>query len=244
MSCDVLDTLSSDDRFELDAMMRMIQRARTFVLAFVVINHSSLRDALIEACQRRMADGAAILVVRLDSRTGIVSQIEREVAAAATDRPMAVFLTGLESMLEIAGTPLDHLETLNLNRSYCERNFPWPVVFWTSEYAIREFSRQASDFWSCRSGVYRISGTLQWAQRTIAETKKSVTKSLNSPGRDWERRRLHELLQDVDRELHADGAEHNAAFAAADVEVQGLLAELARLRVGSWTARNTPAQEA
>ena len=229
MSCDVLDRLSHDGLSELDAMMRMIQRAQAFVLAFVVINHSSLRDALIEECKRRVPDDT-ILVIRLDSTESIVSQIKREVDAAASDQPKAIFLTGLESMLEIAGTPLSHLETLNLNRSYCGHNFPFPIVFWTPEYAIREFSRQASDFWSCRSGVYRISATMPWAQETISEIKRSVTKSLNSPGHDWERRRLHELLQDVDRELHSEygeGAENNAAFAASRVEVEGLLAELA-----------------
>ena len=229
MSCDVLDTLLPESVSELDAMMRMIRRARAFVLAFVVINHSALQDALIEACQRKVTDGT-IVIVRLNSTTSIVSQIEREVDAVASDQIKAIFLTGLESMLEIAGTPLSHLETLNLNRSYCGHSFPWPVVFWTPEYAIREFSGQASDFWSCRSGVYRISGTLPWAEITISEIKKSVTKSLNSAGRDWERRRLHELLKDVDRELHAEyseGAEHNAAFATSQVEVEGLLAELA-----------------
>src|SRR5579863_894876 len=102
-------------------MMRMIQRARAFVLAFVVVNHSSLRDALIDECQRRVADDT-ILLVRLDSRLGIVSQIEHQMHEAASDRFKAIFLTGLESMLEIAGTPLSHLETLNLNRSYCGHN--------------------------------------------------------------------------------------------------------------------------
>src|SRR5205809_2147889 len=120
MSSGLLETLSPEDRAELDAMSRMIERAQAFVLAFVVINHPSLRDALIEAYRAEVCPGA-IMTVKLNSTTlaGIVAQIEREVDSAGEGSYRAAFVTGLESMLEIAGSPLPYLEDLNLSRSYC-----------------------------------------------------------------------------------------------------------------------------
>src|SRR5689334_6290459 len=95
------DRLSADSKAELEAVNRMLKRANGFVLGFVSINHQALREALIE--EYVSASGGKILVATLDAAAGesIVHQIGRCLDSYKADRPLAIFVRGLEDMLEL-----------------------------------------------------------------------------------------------------------------------------------------------
>jgi tetratricopeptide (TPR) repeat protein len=204
---------SPEDQDELRAMFRMLRRARGFVLAFAIVNHPSLRDELIASC---LESDDAILDVRLDPGTlqGVVVQLDKAVGPA---RPKALMVSGLETLLELAGQPAPHLEHLNLNRGYCGRRFPWPVVFWIPEYAAREFARKAGDFWSCRSGAYRFRGNQDHLRRTLTEVEPKLDKSLTSRERQWVRQLLREHLQDLLGEHDRSGNDAESAWLRAEL---------------------------
>jgi len=217
-----LGSLSADSRDELRAMDRMLERTSGFALAFVIMNHRTLRDALID---KYVIDrGGKILLVELDVVTGesIVRQMERCLDSADVDLPLAMFVRGLENVLELAGMPLQYLEDLNYSRSYCGQRFPFPLVFWTPRYAIYDFMQRAPDLWSCRSDVYDVEGDLDDIRRTVSDLRSSVDELLNSPKRVGEARTLGSLL----RALHEELSTENQRFPDREYECNELRAEI------------------
>jgi tetratricopeptide (TPR) repeat protein len=83
---------------------------------------------------------------------------------------------------------------LNLNRDYCWQRFPWPVVFVAPLFAVREFARQAPDFWSGRTGVYRFTGDRNDIKETLAGLGMDYDWSLEA-GSKLERRAILDHLQ-------------------------------------------------
>lgn len=226
----VHDSLSADSNADLLAMGRMLERTTGFVLGFVSINHRALSDALID---EYVADSAGkILVATLDAAAGesIVHQIGRYLDEYGAGRPLAIFVRGLEDMLELAGTRLQYIEDLNYSRSYCSQRFPFPLVFWVPEYVTHEFSQRAPDLWSCRSDVYYVQGTVADTRATVASVREKVRELLKAPERVGEGRALSSLLRAV-REEVVQAAEHGSAGKddcdgiRADIEEQ--LADLA-----------------
>ncbi|MGH8902733.1 MAG: tetratricopeptide repeat protein [Egibacteraceae bacterium] len=158
--------LADQNRQELEALCRMLEWADAFCLGFAVANHPSVRERLAAQC--RTACGVEpILEVTLDPARpqGIVAQLEQAVGDV---RPAAMFVHGLERMLDLRVRQSPAMDLLNLNRDYCWRRFPWPVVFVTPLFAVREFARQAPDFWSCYSGIYHFVGDREDVRQTLS----------------------------------------------------------------------------
>ena len=132
------------------------------------------------------------------SRAGVVAQLEDRLGDA---HPGALFVHGLEGMFDPSLEQSPKLDILNLNRDFFAKRFPWPVVFWVPEFAMREFSRQAPDFWSWRSGTYHFVGQEGDAGETLQQL----------PGADvWnidlrEKRERREILEHLEAELSASG---------------------------------------
>ncbi len=188
----VATTLTEENRQELAALCRMLTRASGFRLGFVVANHPSLRRRIILDCER--ACGLRPREVTLDERAaeGIVAQLEQ---AVGDDQPAALFVSGLESMLDLRLRQSPAMDLLNLNRDYCWQRFPWPVVFVAPLFAVREFARQAPDFWSGRTGVYRFTGDRDDIKETLAGLGIDYNWSLKA-GSKLERREILEHLQE------------------------------------------------
>jgi tetratricopeptide (TPR) repeat protein len=187
--------LEDRNRQELEALCRMLTRARGFRLGFAVANHPSLRERLAAQC--RAACGVEpILEVTLDPDhpQGIVAQLEQ---AVGEDRPAAMFVHGLQSMLDLRVRQSPAMDLLNLNRDYCWRRFPWPVVFVAPLFAVREFARQAPDFWSGYSGLYHFVGDREDVQQTLSSLEVDLDWSLERRSK-LERR---EILEQVRTEL-------------------------------------------
>ena len=54
-------------------------------------------------------------------------------AALSGRNPAALFVFGLENMLDLQSGYTHALAVLNLNRGYVAKRFPFPVVFWAPE---------------------------------------------------------------------------------------------------------------
>ncbi|MGH8933828.1 MAG: tetratricopeptide repeat protein, partial [Egibacteraceae bacterium] len=195
--------LADDNREELEALCRMLTRASGFRLGFAVVNHPSLRGRLAQ-------DISAACGIRPDEVTlnpgapeGIVAQLER---AVGQNHPRALLVHGLESMLDLTLRQSPAMDLLNLNRDYCWQRFPWPVVFVAPLFAVREFARQAPDFWSGRTGVYRFTGDHDDIRETLAGLGIDYDWSLPA-GSKLERR---EVLDSVHAELEDTGGEDSS----------------------------------
>lgn len=209
-------TLAEENRQELAALCRMLTRARGFRLGFVVANHPSLRRRIALDCEQIC--GVRLREVTLDAHApeGIVAQLER---AVGDDQPAALFVYGLESMLDLRLRQSPAMDLLNLNRDYCWQRFPWPVVFVAPLFAVREFARQAPDFWSGRTGVYRFTGDRDDIKETLAGLGIDYDWSLEA-GSKLERR---EILENLQAELENQPDEDPAIT----VELLSLLAQAA-----------------
>ncbi|MGI9001533.1 MAG: tetratricopeptide repeat protein [Pseudonocardia sp.] len=187
----------AENRDELAALCRMLGRAAGFRLGFVVANHPSTRARVATEVAQRC--GVTVTETTLDPQdpAGIVAQLECVVGDAT---PEALFVHGLESMLDLRVRQSPALDLLNLNRDYCWRRFPWPVVFLAPLFAVREFARQATDFWSGRTGVYRLVGSRDDISETVAGLGVGFDWSLDPGSRLARREVLEHLRTEIDEQ--------------------------------------------
>ncbi len=205
--------LTLDNRVELKRICNLLRRAGGFALAFASVAHRGLRERLTAAIRSELPD-TEIVEVALKPGSSIVSQLE-----AASGRACgAMFVYGLETLVDLTRPQSEPLAMLNLNRGYCMRRFPWPVVFWSPRFVLREFARQAIDTWSGRSGVYHFAGTGDDTRVTLAEQVRDYDWSLSLK----DKRERKEVLLQVLAELEPAGASNELA------EVLYLLARAAK----------------
>ncbi|MBI3472273.1 MAG: tetratricopeptide repeat protein, partial [Candidatus Solibacter usitatus] len=202
--------LCLDNQVELRALCNMLRRAKGFTLGFARVNHPGLRERLVAQVLSGLPD-LSIHELTLDpaSPVGVVAQIENFLGDR---RPDAMFVYGLESVFDLRVRQTHALDILNLNRDYFARRFPWPVVFWTPEFGMREFSRQAPDFWSGRSGAYHFIGESEDARQTLQALDADYDWSLSVK----EKKERHEILAHVRAELMRSPEADLRALARAD----------------------------
>ncbi len=209
--------LSGDNATELEAVCRMIQRAGGCVLSFCWVNHPGLRERLVEEAKTRLAgfDIAEITVDR-DSGEGIAGQWERFLG---TRKPAALFVYGIERVFDYKAGYTHAIAILNLNRGYIAQRFPFPIVFWAPDFAMVEFSRQAPDTWSARSGSFHFTGGSAETLETIQRLDEANFWS--SDGRDKVEQKL--LLERVCRELESEPQPDAKALAEAKMRLGNVL---------------------
>ena len=189
--------LSVENQVELTALCNMLELAGGFTLGFARVNHPKLRARLVEEIRRRLP-GKAINELTLDPRSesGVVAQLEEAVGHQKLD---GVFLYGLDAMFDLTTRQSPAMDVLNLNRNYFGKRFPFPVVFWLPEFAMRELSRQAPDFWAWRSGTYYFVGE----EGDAAETLRGLDQEPVSSITLREKLGRREILEHVLAELQA-----------------------------------------
>ena len=189
--------LSVENQVELTALCNMLELAGGFTLGFARVNHPKLRARLVEEVRRRLP-GKAINELTLDPRSesGVVAQLEEAFGQQNLD---GVFLYGLDAMFDLTTRQSPAMDALNLNRNYFGKRFPFPVVFWLPEFAMRELSRQAPDFWAWRSGTYYFVGEEGDAAETLRGLDEEPTGSITLR----EKRGRREILEHVLAELQA-----------------------------------------
>jgi tetratricopeptide (TPR) repeat protein len=201
--------LSVDNQVELRALVNMLRVAGGFALAFARVNHPSLARRLIEEIRCALPEKEIVeLRIAPASEAGLVEQWRR---ALGERKPDALLVLGLEALFDLAEDRSPAVDMFNFNRDYVRRHFPFPVVFFAPEFAIREFAWRAPDFWSGRSGVFRFLGDEEQARETLETLGRDFGWSL-SPKERLERRAI---LEDLLRELEGSQAADPAAVAKA-----------------------------
>src|ERR1019366_284025 len=195
-------TLSPENQVGLATLARMLELASGFTLAFVRVNHASLRDRLVDELLARFPQKNILrLTLRppLEDGTVVHGVVTQLLDAAGDSRPDAIFVLGLDTMFDPAARDSPALDILNLNRSYLAKRFSCPVVFWIAEFGMRELMSRAPDFWRIRSGKYHFVGETEDARSTLERVE---------DGFDWslglrEKHERTEILQHVLKEVES-----------------------------------------
>jgi len=175
-------SLSAENQVEFAAIVRMLHLAEGFRLAFVRVNHASLRDCVVGELRARFPEKkilALTLKPPLEDGTvvhGVVTQLQEAVGGG---HPDAIFVFGLDAMFDPAARDSPALDILNLNRDYLVKRFLCPVVFWVAEFGVRELMSRASDFWAIRSGTYHFVGETEDARSTLERVEDGFDWSLD-----------------------------------------------------------------
>ncbi|MGH3874897.1 MAG: TIR domain-containing protein, partial [Pseudonocardiaceae bacterium] len=180
-----------DNLVELAALERMIRRSNGFRIAFAVANHPMVRDRIIRAARRDLPDLTIAELTIPAGPAGIVAEIE----TAARSLPDAVFVFGLDELGSDQARSRVIAE-LNLNRDHLWRAVPVPVVFWASDFAIRQFAQQATDLWSGRSGMYRFRVETDDNAGTITDVISGIAWGTTPDERREREARLRDLLDE------------------------------------------------
>ncbi|MFN7959947.1 MAG: tetratricopeptide repeat protein [Thermoanaerobaculia bacterium] len=189
---------SIDNQAELEALVRMLRLAEGFTLAFARSNHASQRERLTAELKRRLP-GREICSLRLDSDrpAAVVSQLE----AATEERDAdALLVDGLDDLIDPTARQSPALEALNLNRNHLARRFPFPLVFWLGDSALRELPRRAPDLWSWRSGSYHFVGEEEDRSSSLTETPADLRWAVPPAQRRRRREALEAMLLEANQQ--------------------------------------------
>src|ERR1022692_330335 len=199
--------LSPENQVELATLTRMLELASGFTLAFVRVNHASLRDRLVDELLGRFPQKNILrLTLRppLEDGTvvhGVVTQLED---AVGDGHPDAIFVVGLDAMFDPAARDSPALDILNLNRSYLAKRFSCPVVFWVAEFGMRELMSRAPDFWRIRSGTYHFVGENEDARSTLDRLRDGFDWSLGLREKHERTEILRHVLKEVESAAQRD----------------------------------------
>ena len=188
---------------ELIPLLRLLQRAKGFALAFLKCNVPVERERLVEdLIQELRAWGRSGRILKL--REPVVDLLQE---IQQLDPPLregeALFVLGFESSIPADVSFPPALVKLNLARALF-REFPCPLVFALPDYALTQLARQAPDFWSWRSGVFEVEMPAEAVATVMERTVPLYDRDLS--GLTPERIRSHlEVLQELLGELEARG---------------------------------------
>ncbi|HET7476744.1 MAG TPA: tetratricopeptide repeat protein [Dermatophilaceae bacterium] len=206
--------LSPANRVELAVLHRHLRRSRGFSLAFVVVNHQSVLEALVAD----LRNTAATTIVRLvRGGGGPVTQLERQLDSAPAQ---ALVLVGLEDLVD--GFPAPALDNLNLNRDYLARRLACPLLVIAPAWLVSAMASSARDLWSVRSNLFEFVGDTEDALATVRASDADLGWEVPPPVRRARRR----LLDDVAEETETTG-QVDLRFLAELARSRGRAAELA-----------------
>ncbi|MDR3635843.1 MAG: tetratricopeptide repeat protein [Isosphaeraceae bacterium] len=133
------------------ALRRGLSRSDGFALFVAVCNRSADRDALIEALQESMPQtGLTVVHVRADT----IDVLDEVVRQADPNAEGPVMLVDLEKAVPSVVRNHAVLQALNLQRPEWPVKIQRPVVFWTPDYLLGLFGREAPDFFDWRSDTF------------------------------------------------------------------------------------------
>ncbi|HBL32063.1 MAG TPA: hypothetical protein DD490_35010 [Acidobacteria bacterium] len=140
---------------ELLSLLRLLERAEGFTLAFLMCNVAAERERLVDLLvQSLKPQGRTGRVLHLqEPLVDLLAELRRlSPPLSAGD---AVFVLGLERSIpaDVSFPPV--LERMNLARELY-RDLPCPIVLVLPDYALTKLAREAPDFWAWRSGVAEV----------------------------------------------------------------------------------------
>lgn len=141
---------------ELLPLVRLLERAEGFALAFVRCNvpveAERLAEAVVLALQER--DGHSGRVVRLETKApDLFAALQ---ALSPPPRPNeSLLIVGFERSISATDQLPPALARLNQTRERF-RDLPGAVILILPDYALTRLAREAPDFWAWRSGMFEV----------------------------------------------------------------------------------------
>ena len=151
----LISELGIDNQRNLEALRRLILRAKGFTLVFARCNSLAQRDRLVSILNSSLPPSRRkLLEINLDQPIDDLLQAITE-RLQEKDGGSAIFVYGLEKSFHAHESPA-MLQTLNLSRELFPQRVHYPLVIWLPEFALRQFILYAPDFWAWRSDLYNF----------------------------------------------------------------------------------------
>ncbi len=150
---------------ELEAFYRMLKISEgIFSISIAVCNSPALRTHLFKKITSKIED---IYILDVPSDCNNIYDVAMH--TIPDHRCAAVFIYGMESLLDSTQSTHVILNILNASRELWKESFSCPVVFWLPEYAVTLLSQQARDFWSWCSHRFEFVAELVSPQMSILD---------------------------------------------------------------------------
>jgi tetratricopeptide (TPR) repeat protein len=152
----------------LDALARFIDFADGFTLGFLEINFEDDLDEVLKALKTRPeCAGTQFHVFTFDDpnlrflKDALEEKIQQlpPPVSQLIEEKRVIFVKGLENAIGLFGDYPPVLQDLNFVRDAWIESVPYPVLFCLPSYAINRIIKFAPDFWSWKSGIFRIAAS-------------------------------------------------------------------------------------
>lgn len=205
---------------EILALQRLLQMASGFKLVFAVCDARKQRKLLAKQLWSRLQE-LNIQSVELPKPLENLLEYLRD---GASKQPDAVFVDGLEASLFSKKCAYTFLANLNAFRDSFPSVVPCPLVLWVSEADLLAISRDAPDFFSIRSGAFRLNNSGATGNVTILHLSDLHFGSAHRYP-DWELDSYNSLFSKLTEDLDALREQHDvspdAVVVTGDLTCQG-----------------------
>lgn len=137
---------------EAQALLRLIERADGFALAFVRSNKPVVTADFLDRLERELAAKGKQLL-----RCVLVEKVENlldELLALPQPEGRVIAVTGIEYSIP-AGEPATLIHRMNLQRSGF-RQLDCPLLLFVPDFVVGLFGREAPDFWSWKTSYFDL----------------------------------------------------------------------------------------
>jgi len=146
-------------------LARFIDFAEGFTIGFIEVSFPEDIDGLLKVLRRRPECRSVDfrifdisdpnLTYLQDELTQRINQLPKPISMLVVPKRV-ILVKGLENAIGLFGDYPPVLQDLNFVRDALADSVPYPVLFCLPSYAINRVIKYAPDFWSWKSGVFRI----------------------------------------------------------------------------------------
>jgi tetratricopeptide (TPR) repeat protein len=164
----IISPWEAQNQDAINQLARFIDFAEGFTLGFIEINFVKDLDELLKTLRKRPECSSTEFVVfdlsdpnlkyLKDELLGRIAQLPPPLSSLVTPKRVIV-VKGLENAIGMFGDYPPVLQDLNFVRDAFIESVPYPVLFCLPSYAINRVIQFAPDFWSWKSGIFRVKGT-------------------------------------------------------------------------------------
>lgn len=205
----VVSPWEAQNQGTIDELARFIDFAEGFTIGFIEINFADDLDTLIKVLRSR-PECQTVQFQVIDLSDPNIKYLQDELLQRlppSTQTPVSILLekkrvlvlTGLENAIGMFGDYPPLLQDLNFVRDALMDSVPYPVLFCLPSYAINRIIQFAPDFWSWKSGLFKIT-SIQSSEDNASIRGLHATKLLGSLNQ-FERQEQIQLLERLAQEF-------------------------------------------
>lgn len=205
----VVSPWEAQNQEAIDELARFIDFAEGFTIGFIEINFVNDLDILLKVLRNR-SECQAVQFQVIDLSDPNIKYLQDELIQRLpppTQTPVSMLLeekrvlvlTGLENAIGMFGDYPTLLQDLNFVRDALMDSVPYPVLFCLPSYAINRIIQFAPDFWSWKSGLFKVT-SVQSSEDNASIRALHATKLLGSLNQ-FQRQERIQLLERLAQEF-------------------------------------------